>query len=217
MKRKLKFLVLVVALIAIVGVGNTQEKYAVLITGDYAAEGIPVEEQWGQGAVDSPMEEFWYDTYLMWEMLLDRGYSNDNIFVLFADGQDFTKLGMWERYDGHGWHPEIIPPDGQITDYSASIANVEDVLTGLATGTGGFPQVSEDDFLFTWVFDHGGGNGNSAFFCLIDGNMWDYEFAALIDPIAAHKKVFWMQQCYSGGFADELDFDNCFSYIFSYK
>ena len=86
MKRKLNYLVLVVALIAIVGIGNAQEKYAVLITGDYAAEGIPIEEQWGQGDTDAAKVEFWYDTYLMWEMLVyEKGYSNENVFVLFAD------------------------------------------------------------------------------------------------------------------------------------
>ena len=205
------------ALMVIVGIGHAQEKYAVLITGDYAAVGIPVELQWGQGAVDDPKKEFWYDTYLMWEMLVKpveeggKGYSNENIFVLFAGGQDYSFDDMWERYDGHLWHPEIIGEGEQITDYSATISNVESVFNGLATGTGDFPQVTEDDFLFTWVFDHGGpnpGQPDPAFICLLDGNMYDYEFAALTDQIQANKKVYWMQQCRSGGFFDDLEFQN---------
>lgn len=192
------------ALTVINGVGNAQEKYAVLITGDYAAEGIPVEKQWGQGAVDSPMEEFWYDTYLMWEMLVyEKDYSDENVFILFANGNDYTDDDMWERYTTayHGID--------HITDYSATITNVEDVLSNLALGTGGFPHVTEDDFLFVWVFDHGGGNGNNSYFNLLNGEiMWDYDFAALTDQILSNKKVFWMQQCWSGGFADDLEADN---------
>jgi len=203
MKRKLKFLVLLVALTAFIGVNNAQEKYAVLITGDYAAEGIPVEEQWGQG-VDNPMPEFWYDTYLTWEMLLERDYSIENIFVLFADGVDYSIVNpdIIVRYK-----PEYNGYD-YVTDYSATVSNVNDILSGLATGTGGFPQVTEDDFLFVWVFDHGFGSGNDSYFNLIDGIMWDYEFAALTDQIPSNKKVFWMQQCWSGGFADNLEANN---------
>lgn len=201
------------AIIAIVGVGNAQEKYAVLITGDYAAKNVPIEDQWnqGQGKSVNGFEEFWYDTYLMWEMLLERGYSNDNIFVLFAGGTDFAKPDMWDRYIGNAQYPEIIPPDGQITDYSATIINVEDVFNGLSSGTGGFPQVTEDDFLFVWTFDHGGPDydlPDPAYICLLDGNMYDHEFADLTDQIPAYKKVFWMQQCRAGGFYDDLEATN---------
>ena len=189
------------ALTVIFDVSNAQEKYAVLITGDYAAAGIPQEQQWDPGG-DSPKVEFWYDTYLIWEMLVfEKGYSNENVFVLFADGVDYSIVNpnIWERYTAayHGLD--------YITNYSATITNVEDVFNGLATGTGGFPQVTEDDFLFVWTFDHGDGDID-AFLCLMDEEiMWDYEFAELTDPIAAHKKVFWMQQCHSGGFYDDLE------------
>ncbi len=56
---------------------NGQEKYAVLITGDYAATGIPASEQWnhGQDRGVNGFDEFWNDTFLMWEMLQDKGYS----------------------------------------------------------------------------------------------------------------------------------------------
>lgn len=128
----------------------SQEKYAVLITGDYAANGIPVEDQWGQGA-ENPMEEFWYDTYLMWEMLVTKkGFSNEYVYVLFADGEDFTKENMWERYTAsyHGLD--------QITDFPATKSNIEAVFNGLATGSNEFPLMTTNDFLFVWTFDHGG-------------------------------------------------------------
>ncbi|NQU88130.1 MAG: hypothetical protein HQ541_20475 [Mariniphaga sp.] len=205
---KLKILFLVSMAFGISHFANSQEKYAVLITGDYAATNVPIEDQWnqGQGKSVNGFEEFWYDTYVMWEMLVfEKGYSDENVFVIFAGGQDFTKPGIWSRYTAaeHGLD--------HITDFSASIVNVEDVFNGLATGSGGFPQVTEDDFLFVWTFDHGGpgpGQTGPVYLCLLDGNMWDYEFAALTDQIPAYKKVFWMQQCRSGGFYDDLEATN---------
>lgn len=133
-------------------------------------------------------------------MLQTKGYAPENIFVLFAGGQD---------YHPSGYAPRYTPPGGiLVTDYSASITNVTNVFNGLRYGTGGFPQVTNDDFLFVWTFDHGGGsNGNSTLY-LIDGYITDDDFAALVNPIPANKKVYWMQQCHSGGFADELEGNN---------
>jgi hypothetical protein len=186
---------------------HTQEKYAVLITGDYAAESyaVPIADQWndGQGKGDYGFDEFWNDTFLMWEMLTKpmdeggKGYTTENVFVLFANGQDFQPDWIDDRYK-----PE---PLVTVTDFSASIANVNAVFNGLANGSGGFPQVTADDFLFVWTFDHGGGSGGNSTLHLIDGSITDDDFAALVNPIPANKKVYWMQQCRSGGFADELE------------
>lgn len=219
MKHKLRLLVLLMVMITINSVINAQEKYAVLITGDYAIEGIPLEHQWNQGQgknENGDQTEFWYDTYLMWEMLIKEpdqggmGYTNQNVFVLFADGYDFYFDNILERYTAalHGYE--------HITDYSATLENVENVFNGFATGTGGFPQVTEDDFLFVWSFDHGGPFtppplNDTVYLKLMYGEViWDYEFAALLDNINAHKKVFWMQQCRSGGFVNDLEGNNTF-------
>ena len=109
-----------------------QEKYAVLITGDYA---------------DGIYPEFWNDTYLMWDMLKSKGFTESNIFVLFADGNDF------ETHDSYS-HPD---PNITITDFSATKTNVDIVFDGLANGdaSNNIPQLTEDDFLVVWVFDHG--------------------------------------------------------------
>lgn len=40
-----------------------------------------------------------------------------------------------------------------------------------------------------------------------DGLMYDYEFSDLISGIQCEKRVFWMQQCYGGGFIDDLHDD----------
>ncbi len=88
---KLKVLFLFLMVYGISQLANAQEKYAVLITGDYAATGIPTNEQWNQGQDrgGNGFDEFWNDTFLMWEMLQEKGYSPENIYVLFADGNDY--------------------------------------------------------------------------------------------------------------------------------
>lgn len=201
-----KKVMILIGLILISSMLFSAEKYAVLITGDYADERGNFEGSWAISnnlsfTENDRMEEFWHDTFLMWEMLIDKGYSDDNIYILFADGVDFQPQWILddERY--------VVPADlAPMTDYPADIASVNNVFNGLANGTGGFPQLQDDDFLFCWTFDHGGpwGGGQDVYLCLIDGVIWDYDFADLTDQIICQKKVFWMQQCYSGGFIDNL-------------
>ncbi len=183
------------------------EKYAVLITGDYADERGNFEGSWaianGRDIERTSMEEFWNDTFLMWEMLLEKGYADSSIFVLFAGGQDFQDdyILEGERYIV----PEALEP---MTDYQADLENVEMVLEGLAIGNPqeNIPQLQEDDFLYIWTFDHG---------YLHDGHTWlglineeeirDDTFGNLVDQINCQKKVIFMQQCHSGGFVPYLE------------
>ena len=180
---------LTMALAAIPGIVSAQEKYAVLITGDYAGVGIPPKEQWNNGEGKGPDDsyyEFWKDTYLMWEMLVaKKGYSDENVFVLFADGIDFPVSHSWVniRYSAEKYSLD------HITDFSAYIANVQTVFNGLRTGQNGFPQITENDFLFVWTFDHGNGSGGNSYLLLMDGSMSDDAFVALVNIIPATKEV----------------------------
>jgi len=132
----------------------SQEKYAILISGDrpdYIYPG-PFEEEGGK-----LWKASWNDTYLMWEMLVyEKGYDNDNVFVLWADGIDWSKDPQYpgaERYDPQQMHPDDFPYlDDQITDFAATLQNVENIFNNLATGANGLPQITEDDFLFVWVY-----------------------------------------------------------------
>lgn len=202
-----KLALMVIVLITLLASNVWAEKYAVLITGDYADWRGDFEGSWAiANELDkdrSPMEEFWHDTFLMWEMLLNKGYSDENIFVLFAGGDDFQDpyILEGERYVV----PEELEP---MTDYSATKSNVEMVFEGLADGTGGFPQLQEDDFLVIWTFDHGDWYGGHRWLCLIGPDISDEDFSALVDEINCHKKVIFMQQCFSGGFVPYLENDN---------
>ena len=197
----MKKTLIILALIIIAISSNGQEKFAVLIIGDYANRGndIPIGNRWN-GTLGPPNEvydEFWNDTFLMWEMLQSKGFDPDKIFVLFADGNDC-----------HPTNPRY-RTSCNVSNYAATVQNVQTLFSNLLNGTEDIPAITEDDFLFVWIFDHGGGtNGNSSFQLLNNGNMSDTEFAALVNPIPAHKKVFWMQQCNGGGFADNLSSEN---------
>ncbi len=199
----------------------SQEKYAIIITGDYAA----VNGTWSiaNGVSDNPMEEFWNDTYLMWELLYDMGFSFDNIYVLFADGEDYIFDGQNNRYKA------LYNGQDYVTDLAATKENVETVLTGLAEGTNGYPQVTEDDFFFLFTFDHGSyttgvdwdPGERHTLLCLIgydftippeewdeEHSIADFEMQALLGNINAVKKLVVMQQCYSGGFIPYLEGSN---------
>jgi hypothetical protein len=156
------------------------------------------------------MAEFWHDTYLMWEMLYKNGFKDENIHVLFADGEDFYLDNSWvaARYRPQ-WAD--MPTGFTITDGAATEANIRNAATELKS------KMTEDDFLFVWTFDHGGYIGSTlewhSTLWLLDDNgngaaMDDVEFATIFNdsrsPIPANKKVYWMQQCFSGGFFDNL-------------
>ena len=80
------------------------EKYAVLIIGDEASfeEGAirTLDNQGNENLVFdpygesderwySPMPEFWYDTVILYDQLIDDGFQDENIFILFGRGYDY--------------------------------------------------------------------------------------------------------------------------------
>jgi hypothetical protein len=153
MKTKLLILMILVFL-GLTGSILAQEKYAILISGDRPdVEYTP----WWQGPLYNIQWGSWNDTYLMWEMLVyEKGYRNENVFVLWADGIDWWKDPLYPgapRYNPHAMHGDDFPnPGDQITDYSATVQNVNAIFQNLTTGQNGLPQITADDFLFVWVY-----------------------------------------------------------------
>lgn len=205
MKKLTTFLILTFLLH---GAVNSQEKYAVLITGQYAANPEGFDNSGHYGEEKSPMNEFWNDTFLMWELLQTKGFSQENIFVLFADGVDHPEND--ELY-ANRYRPA--DPSITVTDYDATIESVELVFNGLTHGSSGFPKVTQDDFLFVFTFGHGNTTSPSEPVIAVL-RLFSYteaytpisaiEFAELVGPIEANKKVFWMQQCSAGLFGEHL-------------
>lgn len=168
------------------------EKYAVLISGNEPS--MPGDPRF--------FGEFWWDVVLMREALLNNGFLDNHIYVLFGNGADYVNAS----YPNPRYRPAPA-----ITDFAANTADVQAVFNGLANGTGGFPQMTDDDLLFVWTFDHGCGPpcivGPNHNFGLMDANMDDTVFAGLVNAVPHAYRVFCMQQCHSGGFVNELRSD----------
>lgn len=158
--------------------------YALLICGDVAESGY---------------DEFWNDTVWMYKTLIDAGYKENNIYVLYGWGNDYISANPNYKYPS------------KVTDFPATVAWVNKVLNGLKNGDSsiGVNKLTANDSLFVWVFDHGGG-GNPAYFCLRDGVYYDSDFANSLNPLPYSRRAIFMQQCRSGGFLDNMQNDRSF-------
>ncbi len=156
--------------------------YAVIIEGD-----LP-------GAGDS-YNEFWLDNVIMYQTLLEKGYPPENIYVLYGYGNDETSFPC-------EWYLETM------VDYPAYHQDVRNLFTWMRDGNPeeGIPQVTANDFIYLYTFDHGGYQGGcNATLCLMDGCMPDTEFASYFNDIPYKHRAVAMQQCHSGGFIDNLE------------
>jgi len=207
---------------------NAQEKYAIIIGGDYGPDisHIPQSDRWHEGydIGNNGYDEFWNDCFLMWELLIKedggKGYSDENVFVLFANGNDFTFLGQDGRYKATNQ-----PGYTHVTDMAATEQNVHNVFSNLAS------VITENDFLYVWVMSHGGDNnptsendGNAYLYLYdypntgtYDGLLYDDELKTYLDNINANKKVVFIQAPHSGRFADKLAEDNSIIFTSSDK
>jgi hypothetical protein len=215
MKNKLLIL-LVMAMFSLNSALYAQQKYALLIGGDYhPGSEIPVGHQWNNGNDLDPVkgwDEFWNDTYLMWELLYDdpiSSYSDENITVLFAQGIDYTFPNQYGRYKSS--YMFDIP---SITDGEATKINVMDALDDMIL------NINPEDYLFIWIMSNGGNTDPAdnvysyVYLWGYDpanpnaGRLYDYELKAKLDLIPAHKKVVVVQAPNSGKFATTLADDN---------
>lgn len=153
-------------------------KIAVLICGDMAENGF---------------EEFWSDTCWMYKTLRDAGYSAENIYVLYGNGNDHASD-----------NPKYQNAD-TVTDFPATYVWVDKVFDGLMNGdsANGISKMKSSDSLFVWTFDHGAG-GDPAYLCLMDADMDEGHFAGKLNALPFQKAAIFMQQCRSGGFVDNL-------------
>jgi hypothetical protein len=159
---------------------NFAKRYAVLICGDLA------ENFWG--------ECFWNDTVWMYKTLLANGYQPADILVLYGDGVDYLSANNAYRHSS------------TVTDFAATVGNVNMVLNGLKVGDAakGIPKMDSNDTLFLWTFDHGGLSAGQSTLCLRDGVITASSFATKLNAVAYAQRAIFMQQCYSGGFINQL-------------
>ena len=184
------------------------EYYAVLIVGDEPdTNAVPPEPSY---------DAFWNDLYLTWEMLWTHGWKNENIYVLFGEGNEWDDQN--DRYNAEESYGYL--GIGVIVDYSAYYEDVENIFNWLAEGdsANNVQKITGDDFLFVWTFGHGYGiwvpdsiSGLRLMaYTQSDTIMPDSVFADLMDQCAHDKRAIFMQQCYSGGFIDNLENEDTF-------
>ncbi len=223
MKYKFQIFTVLLAMIVAAGALNAQQKYALIIGGDYKpGEEIPDNHKWNNGLEIDPVkgyDEFWNDTYLMWKLLYDYKYrySNDNIKVLFADGIDYS-ITFPEVDNYYKSLPNFINIPF-ITDAAATEYEVEQALIELDN------VMTEKDYLFIWIMSNGGNTPSGDSYVYLwgypdphpdyDGLLYDYESNTLLDDIEADKKVVIVQAPNSGGFATVLEEDNTIVYTSS--
>jgi hypothetical protein len=175
---------------------SAAEKYAILIAGDYTAEGIPVEQQWNEGLGDNT--EFWNDLYLQWEILYKKDYKPENIKVLFAHGRD-----LWKEPD-HEDHATRYRAENVTDDPTTTIVGypAEAGVNGLEAAIGEIQaNIGPDDFLYVWAMSHGGNPTQSSLWFL-DGELTAGQFADKFDGINAYKRLFVINANYAKDFAN---------------
>ncbi len=172
---------------------KTNNKYAILISG-----GIRKEDNYAR---------YWNDLYYMYSILKEYGFTDNNIYVLYADGNIPSNTNCKD--------PENIKaPKQDIIDYSATRSKLETVFDELAN------KMTDNDLLFIYTTNHGGfidSNGNNGQEAWESSILWlwganeyvtDSEFAGnnYLGKITKYRCIIIvMEQCYSGGFIDDID------------
>ena len=147
----------------------------------------------------APLEDFdcfWSDPKFLYDTLKSHGYLDDDIYLIYDTGADVKKADD-NKYG--------TPPGVTYTDGPATIAELEIVCSDLST------TVDNTDFLFVFTFDHGFDNNGHSQICMNDGQ-GGYELLqdnvlsgqTYLGGISYKYRAIFMQQCYSGGFIDDL-------------
>lgn len=195
MKTKLLNLIILTIILASNMDIFAQNKYALLITGPdvlYGDNEIDPLAIWNNS--DGELNEFWNDTYNLYNLLYDDfNYPYENTYVFYSGFQP-TNL----------YPPEYLPfPTYSFKSGPAIFSHIVDTIQLLQS------KITENDFLFVWVFSHGFLDefGNGYFYIADNIKMMDTTLAKLLNPISC-KKVIWMQQCSGGSFNEPLKMPN---------
>lgn len=138
--------------------------------------------------------EYWYDMFLQYTTLIDRGYSHSDVFVLYGNGEDFQS--------GHPRYSNPYP--GQpITDHNNRKATIQSVLAQIGQ------QTTSNDLIYVWWMGHGDLSGGHLIMSIHwpggEDTVTDTEFASYMAQIPEYRlRVFAVMTCHSGGILDDL-------------
>lgn len=154
--------------------------YAVLFSG------------YGQNA-EAP---FWNHLSHMYCALKEKGFAEENIYVLSGDGTEGS--GWWANtnmnLDNTG--------GDDIMNVPCTVNNLDSIFQLLET------KLTEDDLLFIFATTHGGRDisdtGSSNLKLYQEEELWDTTFARILSGINCSQMIIPLYACYSGGLVDEL-------------
>ncbi|MCK4525759.1 T9SS type A sorting domain-containing protein [candidate division WOR-3 bacterium] len=129
-------------------------------------------------------------------MILERDNLNEisHLYILGCDGTDVSLKDNHLYIAGYGGGVFIV----DVSDpYNPELISTYRPDSSYIT-----EAVRKDDCLYVSGF---GPEGTKSYLCLMDYPISDAVFADKFETIQAGKKVYWMQQCYSGGFIDDLE------------
>jgi len=154
----------------------------------------------GESTTDNAEEnsEYWYDLFLQYTTLIDKGYDHEDVYVLYGEGFDFIS----QHLEYHNPYPIA-----SITDFNNYKLTIESVFNSLDN------VMTDNDLLYVWWMGHGMQSlghlrmrienvpGNTS-----NGWVWDYEFASFVNQISNYRiRIFSVMTCFSGGIIDDLD------------
>ncbi len=151
----------------------------------------------GGGSISSNYARYYNDIVFIYETLIGYGYHDDHIIVLFADGTDPSP----DQPGGINSNPDLDGDGDDDIQFATTLENLNTVFSTLAS------ILTHEDQLFIYSTDHGGGGGEDDWDVYLVGwgeNIDDYIFAAMIEDIDCSSIIITMEQCYSGGFLDDL-------------
>lgn len=140
---------------------------------------------------------YWRDVSAIYNTLIDvYGFTKENIFVHYASGSASLGSDLDDPND----------PSDDI-DYDAGKTTIHNTFQELAGETNTMPEIPElgpNDQLFVYVTDHGDVSGGHSYIVLPSGQLFDYELADYVKNIKCAQMIYVMEQCFSGGFVDDL-------------
>ncbi|MBD3304124.1 hypothetical protein GF343_03190 [Candidatus Woesearchaeota archaeon] len=173
---------------------NPEEKYAVICAG-YDIE---------HSSLGEPCERFVAEQCHVYKDLLDMGYKPENIKVLMPEGLDVVHSDS--HFPGGFQELKHAYADSSYC-HEATEANLESVLREMSTKVDG-----NDTFVFylgshgnsSYNFDDGEFRKNS-YVGLSNGKevMHDHELCDYVKDIDGEKEFYFIDACYSSGFAEE--------------
>lgn len=142
---------------------------------------------------------YYNDTTFMLTTLKEvYGFLDDDIYVLVSDGTDPAA----DRSDGANSPPDMDGDGIDDIDGPCTLAAIQAVFDELAT----FVTVADQIFIFST--DHGGSaSGWDVYLNLWGEVMNDEVLAGHMNSLPAPHFIVTMEQCYSGGFEDDLQTD----------